>query len=287
MVPVFRNNRGRSLCWRHVITLLRWICRCSISRFCGMLLTLFAVSAAAEEVMFPDPLHLTRRITDPFSEQPVVIEEFCQGNRIVSVIGPVTAIADYSAGTLTRIDRDARTFSVTSFGDWSRSRSAGKLSGPLVSKQPWSVSSAAAGKREGRDVEQVVITRLVDGGEQKLEIASDPRIPISRAAAEALLGFAFPAVPRTVEADLIFGALSKTTNGSSSTGQQMTGLPMNQVERFSFEGEELVSRSEVIRVGSEVIDPRLSEVPAGSLRIELDGLDVWRRLEEMDYPTRQ
>lgn len=240
---------------------------------------------AAEEALFPDPLHLTRRITDPFSEQPVMVEEFCQGSRIVSVVGPVTAIADYAAGTLTRIDRDARTFSVTSFAELARSRSAGKVKQPVVSQQPWKVSSSGRGDVGGRATERVVLERRVDGGRHELEIAADPLVLISRTAAEALLGFSFPATPRADEAELIFGALSKGGGGSRSSPQAI-GLPLAQIERFWSEGQELESRNEVLRAGSELIDPRLLEVPAGSVRVELEQLDVWRKLEEVDQPVR-
>lgn len=279
------NNFFDHLCVEEVITLRRQSCRFFLPGMAMFVLTLLVSSISAEETLFPTPLHLTRRITDPFSEQPVMVEEFCQGSRIVSVIGEVTSIADYSAGTLTRIDRHARTFSVTSFGELSRSRAAGKWSRPVGSPQSWNVSLSAMGEVDGRSVERVVIERKVDGGQQELEVAVNPLVPVSRAAAEALLGFSFPAAPRTAEAELLFGALAKRA-GESRSGRQVIGIPMAQIERFSFQGEELESRSELIRVGTEVIDPRLLEVPAGSVRVENEGIDVWRMLKEIDHPTR-
>lgn len=259
-------------------------CRFSLPGLGAAFLMLLAGSIAAEETLFPTPLHLTRRITDPFSEKPVIVEEFCQGSRIVSVIGPVTAIVDYSAGTLTRIDRDARTFSVTSFADLARSRSNGKVKERVVSPQPWKVSSSGRGEVGGRAAERVVIERRVEGGRHELDIATDLLVLLSRPAAEALLGFSFPAAPRAAEAELIFGALSK--GGGSRSGLQGVGLPLAQIERFWSEGEELEIRNEVTRVGSEGIDPKLLEVPAGSARVELEQLEVWRKLEEVDQPLR-
>ena len=284
-LPKLKETFSSTLRGREIITPWRRICRRFPPRIGGVALTLLTASMAAEEALFPSPLHLTRRIMDPFSEQPVIVEEFCQGNRVVSVIGPVTAIADYAAGTLTRIDRDARTFSVTSFADLARSGPAGIVKRPGVSQQPWRVSSSGRGEVGGRTAERVVIERQVGGGRHELEIATDPLVLMSRPAAEALLGFGFPAAPRAAEAELIFGALSKGGGGSRS-GLQGVGLPLAQIERFSSEGEELESRNEVTRVGSEGIDPKLLEVPAGSVRVELEQLDVWRKLEEVDQPVR-
>lgn len=278
------NLRGRE-----IITQRRRICLFSLPRLAGLLFCLLAFSLAAEDALFPSPLHLTRRITDPFSEQPVIVEEFCEGSRIVSVIGTVISIADYSGGgTLTRIDRQARTFSVSSFRDLTRSRPAEKMSASVAAQQPWKVISDGKGKLAGREVERVVIQRGIDGtegGQQSIEIAVDPDILLSRGSVETLLGFSFPAAPRTEQAELIFGALSKS-GSAALPARKMVGLPVAQIERFSFDGENLESRSEVIRVGTETIDPGLVEIPAGSMRIELEELEVWRKLQEADQPPR-
>ena len=52
------------------------------------------VVLAAQAVLFPQPVHLTRQITDPFAAAPVVVEQYCYGNRVVTVRGARTTIAD-------------------------------------------------------------------------------------------------------------------------------------------------------------------------------------------------
>ena len=49
-----------------------------------------ATAASAAETLFPSPLHLTRRITDPLSgATSIVVEEYCSGNRVVTIQGRV------------------------------------------------------------------------------------------------------------------------------------------------------------------------------------------------------
>ncbi len=80
------------------------------------ILTILVVTPAiAAEVLFPEPLHITREITDPISGSTVTVDEYCHGNRIGAVEGPRTAIVDYERGEITSIDRSRGTFSVTSF----------------------------------------------------------------------------------------------------------------------------------------------------------------------------
>lgn len=72
-------------------------------------------SAQAAEPLFPAPLHITRQIQDPLAGTTVVLDEYGYGNRLVSVRGSKTSIADYERGELTEIDRDTATYSVTRF----------------------------------------------------------------------------------------------------------------------------------------------------------------------------
>jgi hypothetical protein len=47
-----------------------------------ILTTLVATHAIAAEMLFPEPLHITREIADPISGSTVTVEEYCHGNRI-------------------------------------------------------------------------------------------------------------------------------------------------------------------------------------------------------------
>src|SRR5688572_33462511 len=73
--------------------------------------------AAGPDVLFPAPLHITRELTNPITGSKVVVDDYCHGNRVVSVNGHQTAIAEYDKNVLTTIDFDAGTYSVTKFDD--------------------------------------------------------------------------------------------------------------------------------------------------------------------------
>lgn len=81
-----------------------WWRRCSL---------LVAPAVFAATVLFPRPLHLVRRVDDPISKTTATIDEYCGGNRVVTVRGSKVAIADYDAQQLTEIDHAAQTWSVT------------------------------------------------------------------------------------------------------------------------------------------------------------------------------
>ena len=79
------------------------------------LVFLSTVAFAAEKPLFPSPLHITRELSNPVSGTTTVIDEYCQGNRVVAVSGQKTAIADYDKGVITEIDFAGGTYSVTKF----------------------------------------------------------------------------------------------------------------------------------------------------------------------------
>ena len=84
-------------------------------RFAALLLAALSLPALAAGPLFPAPLHLTRQVQDPISERTTVFDEYASGNRLISVRGSRTSIADYEKGELIEIDRDAGTYSVTRF----------------------------------------------------------------------------------------------------------------------------------------------------------------------------
>jgi len=71
--------------------------------------------------LFPTPLHLTRQVHDPISGKTTMLNEYGYGNRLISVRGGLTSIADYEKGELLEIDRDAGTYSITRFEPTARS----------------------------------------------------------------------------------------------------------------------------------------------------------------------
>jgi hypothetical protein len=140
-------------------------------------------------VLFPAPLHLTREVTDPITGSKTVIEEYCHGNRVVSVVGRRTAIAEYDKGTVTTIDFDAGTYSVATFDELA------KAWGPARAAPPMSVKP-------------------------------DSRHRVSREAAEVLLGAAhpLPSVPEKV-----FGQLRGSRIAANAQALVEYALPGEQV----------------------------------------------------------
>ena len=140
-------------------------------------------------VLFPAPLHLTREVTDPISGSKTVIEEYCHGNRVVSVAGHRTAIAEYDKGTVTTIDFEAGTYSIATFDELAKA---------------WGPAKAAPAMR----------------------VKPDARHTVSREAAEVLLGAAYPlpAVP-----DKVLGQLRGARIATNSAAPIEYALPAEQV----------------------------------------------------------
>src|SRR5204862_4818428 len=81
-------------------------------------------SSLGAGTLFPTQLHIVRRIDDPIAKSSTTVEEFCFGDRIVSINGARVAITDYAAQTLTEIDHSSATYSVTRFDDIAKARPA-------------------------------------------------------------------------------------------------------------------------------------------------------------------
>src|SRR5213078_3738221 len=92
---------------------------------------------AAGAPLFPTPLHLTRQVHDSISGKTAVLEEYGYGNRLISIRGARTSIADYEKGELIEIDRDAGTYSVTRFDAVARANQ-------IVNPQSRAVAATAA-----------------------------------------------------------------------------------------------------------------------------------------------
>ncbi len=84
------------------------------ARTVALVLLLLATPSpsTAAEVLFPERLHLTRTVSDSLSGSTSTVEEYLQGNRMISIRGSRVSIADYEKGELTEIDRDANTYSM-------------------------------------------------------------------------------------------------------------------------------------------------------------------------------
>src|SRR5688572_20952221 len=94
--------------------MVRSLCRVALLALC---VSAWCVGAAPARVLFPTNLHLTRQVEDPLSGKTVTIDEYCYGNRVVSVSGEKTVIADYDKQQITEINRKNGTYSVSRFDE--------------------------------------------------------------------------------------------------------------------------------------------------------------------------
>lgn len=245
---LFGRACGMNVCTRVVVSAAILFCASTTAR-------------AAGRVLFPAPLHITRELVDPVSQKTSVIDEYCVGNRMVSVSGSRTAIADYGRGELTEIDFNAGTYSVTKFEQIAR----------LYEKR-----SPRATVAEGEKKRQV------------LRASSDRELTLSRGAIEAVLGIGYP-YPPDDDGDALLGTLRSherkvATNAAGETEVEEYHLPLEQVMRHEIGGEEIEARNVVLRVGHELPPVDAIAIPSGAKLVESKAVAAQRLLEELDRP---
>lgn len=234
----------------------------------GVFVLAFLVSAGlaagvcAQEVLFPRPLHLVRSIDDPLSGGAVTVDQYCAGNRIVTVRGQRVSIADYGRQELTEIDRAARTYSVTPFDAIAKS------------------IPAASSKKS--DV--------------KVRVNVSERVTLSRDALDVLIGAAYPN-PRRAEHDAIVSAIrakggekfrAAASNAKASSVAEYA-LPVEQIATYDAGGGETVTvRDAVVHVATDTIPPELLLIPPGATRVESARIRAARELRALDeLPPQQ
>lgn len=188
----------------------------------------------------------------------MVVEEYCHGNRVVSVTAQKTAIADYDKGVVTEIDFEAGTFSVTTFDDLAKAWQPDAAS----SETPRTNASA-------------------------MRVKGDERHLLSRDAVEVLLGVAYPA-RRDVTVDPVVGSLrSKQRHAVVNTATTANAvadyaLPLEQIVQMDAGGEIVEVRNTVVRVGSELAPAEVLIVPPGARLVESTAVAARRMLDELD-----
>ena len=220
---------------------------------------LLALNAGAAEVLFPKPLHLTRRIEDPFSKTPLVVEEYCAGNRVITVRGERVVIADYDRQELTEIDRAAGTYSITRFDEIAKVTPApARRAQALVTPRALGVSRAESGRAVERF--EALAENL------KIEFGVDRAIALKRPAIEVLLGASYPYHPAPQHEAVL----------------SVDGLPLEQTMTHAFEGREIVVRNVITRVAEETAPPELASIPPGARRVESRFTATTRTAGELD-----
>jgi hypothetical protein len=236
-----------------------------------------AVSLDASEVMFPAPLHLTREVSDPIRGTTGQVEEYAHGNRIVSIAGQRTAIADFEKNTLTVIDFEANTYSITAFDDLAKA-------GPRAAR-----ATAREEVKIEEETTKVVASRTCDviaarRGNRGMRIAVDRQLMLRRSAVEALIGVGHP-----YPADDLATALLERGRRSgrravtqSAAAIDELPLPLEQTTTIDLGGETIEIRNQVTRVGSELPPLERLSIPTGATLIESSAVTARRMLDELD-----
>jgi hypothetical protein len=260
----------------------------------------WCLNAAPVRVLFPRNLHLTRQIEDPLSRKTVTIDEYCSGNRVVSISGDKTVIADYDRQEITEIDRRAGTYSISRFDEVAtisaepsadQALTATATPTAIAAKRdrwkatPRGVRSSAA----GRSLEQFEFAEEGGSG-RKVEVGIDRSVELTHDAVEVLIGAAYPN-PRREEHEPLLRAAGvrepsriAATSAEGTTGEAY-GLPVTQAFTYSDSGAEVTFRTTVTRVGSEVPPAEMLIVPPAATRVESTAAAVRRQLREFDHPT--
>jgi hypothetical protein len=263
---------------------------------------------AAAEVLFPQPLHITRKIDDPVSKTSTTVHEYCAGNQIVSVNGDRVTIVDYAKQEMTEIDRAAGTFSIARFDEIAKAMPAttpappakrGAASNAEPPSRKWNARSLGAKTSPaGRTMEAFELAPETDGLDKvRIEVGVDNRVRLSRTAVEALIGASFPN-PKRDEHDAILHASSGgraerrqlTANANANAAANAAAepdyaLPVEQTLRVEFEGSTITLRNSILDVRNELPPDTVRQIPPGARQVESRAVRLVREARELDFPT--
>lgn len=241
-----------------------------------------ALPAFGAPALFPKPLHLVKRIDDPLAKKPVTIDEYCYGDRIVSISGDRVTVIDYAAQTVTEIDHAASTWSVTRFDEIAaRPKNAAAKSATEVAPKvtPSGMKRSAAGRSVDSFEIEVAKTRV--------EIGFDRSVTISKAAVEALIGASYPNARRP-EHDAILSVAGRAgkqsrigTNAEGQTPEEF-GLPSEQSITIDTDGGAVTLKTSVLRIDGDLPPQRATLIDPGAKRIESPIERFNREMHEAD-----
>jgi hypothetical protein len=272
---------------RNIVSLGKGACRCALraslqALFLGVALPISLV--AAEPILFPTPLHLTREIHDPVSDSITVVEEYYHGSRVLSIRGDLTSIVDYQKSELTEIDRGRGVYSISRFDEMAGALEIGSTPAPLArvseSAGDESVRVFSAGSRQvgGRQAEAYRVEQADSTRGSRLDtldslsatIALDRAIFVSADAFDVITGAAYPN-RRLPEHRMIAAAArhaAPVSAMSSKQQKQAYPLPLEQSITYLLDGEAMRFLSTVTRVAQELPPPDLMVIPRGARRVE-------------------
>jgi len=243
----------------------------------------------AAEVLFPTPLHVTRRVHESIGGGTTTVEQYCYGNRVITVRGPITTVADYDKSEITEIDRESGTYSISRFDQVAKALNPRSV--PVTSqsgKQAWELRKVGrTGALSARSTEIFEADRKDAEVTRHLRIGIDASVALSKDALDVITGSAFPGNPK--EEDFAIASAAKgraPAAASQSTGgvkaAERYGLPVEQVFRFEVEGQTAEYRDVIVRVGEEVPPADLVAIPAGAKLVESRLIKTTRMIDAVD-----
>lgn len=242
---------------------------------------------ATDAPLFPVPLHLVRRVEDPISNVTTEVDEYCTGNRIITIRGTKTAIVDYERQELLEIDRAASTYSVASFEEIAAARSIADPSRPRGIKIE-STAATESWKTTPLGAKPTTAGRVADsfeirGSSIKVEVAVDRSVTLSRAALDALSGASYPNKP-TDQQEAIVRACARTGAAHAEiAGAGSYGLPLDQTITVDADPKtHLTLRNTIVRVTNDLPPPELLAIPAGAALVDSRPARMTRQFQELE-----
>lgn len=253
-----------------------------------VLVILAAVPALAQSnagLLFREPLHLTREVFDSITGDTVTIEEYCVGDRVISLRGERSSIADYRAFTLTEINRADGTYSVTPFDAIARANADASTSrgGEAWKQSEIELTETGARRVADRTGRAFAAHANASSVSRSVAVVVDRELLLTRGAVEVLAGVHYPSQP-SPEADVILLAAGSggETPGARSSSEARYALPLEQVVTWERDGEVVRLESRVVRVGRELPPSELVAIPTGARLVESPIILRKRMLDDLD-----
>jgi hypothetical protein len=232
---------------------------------CSILVSAEGFAAAP---LFPKPFHLVREVDDALAGRVLRVDEYYAGDRVITIRGDRTAIADYAKQELTDIDRAHATYSVATFAQVAAAQPA--VPQPRAKAQSDAaptVMRKGSERRAGRSVD--IFSADDPRAGVHADVAVDAAMTLSRDAFDVVAGGAFPKRGGAA-ADLVRGASAR------ANGNDAYGLPLEQVLRYTIGGETVVVTTRVVAIDDRTPPAELSTIPPGARRVEARPLQARR-----------
>jgi len=233
-------------------------------------------SALAADALFPHPVHLIRRIEDPFARTPKTVDQYCYGSSIVTVNGRKVTITDYAAQQVTEIDHAHGTYSITRFDEIAKATPA-RRPVPATPAAAWRVTPLGVKRlAAGRSVDSFAI----ESGRTKMQIGIDRSVTISRDAAEALIGAAYPNQRRDEHDSILKAAAAPSRRAASSEPE--FGIPSDTSITIATESGPVTVRDSVLRIDGDLPPRDALLIDPGAKRVESRVVRFDREMHDAD-----